>query len=575
MPSDRPMTGLESLGFARFYLPSAPPNRSIDHLMSNTPSENQPSESANRPSIESAPPPNTQPTTWSPVADAMMHGLPSPTTKQGNPIDPKDPGSPTSRLIAVLLTVLFTIIVVGWQNTSDDWKYNTLLGHPQEVIAESPDRLAPGSFGQVDLAGRLFLRGFEMFQNQPVMSQIDVPGVPQTDEDRIRIIMLTGEFIGDDAAMEKVLDFKAETLSAIIHGEDVQAQQNTNDLIIAELNTLETLYTYGLESLEQDQIDQLKARYGLIGKVAMTHGLENDHPQREPLINGFGMMMLFFLLVGSVVLIGPLLGLILLIFGVVRFATGSMKMKSHVPSHGGSVFLETYALFVGGFIVLLIGSFFVADKWPTLAPFSLLVQWTLTLLVFWGIVRGMRVKAWRKAIGWHTGEGVFKEIGCGIVAYLASVPIYIIGVGITVILLIVQGMITAMNTGGDPEPVAVSNPIFEMVASGDLVTIFMLYALTTIWAPITEETIFRGALFRHLRGKTHWVFAGILSAFLFAFMHNYGPLLVAPLIALGFMFAFMREWRGSLIAPMTAHFLHNFTLISFMILLVQLIKDPM
>ena len=50
--------------------------------------------------------------------------------------------------------------------------------------------------------------------------------------------------------------------------------------------------------------------------------------------------------------------------------------------------------------------------------------------------------------------------------------------------------------------------------------------------------------------------------------------MVAPLISLGFMFAFMREWRGSLIAPITAHFIHNFSLITFMIIFVQLIKDP-
>jgi membrane protease YdiL (CAAX protease family) len=67
---------------------------------------------------------------------------------------------------------------------------------------------------------------------------------------------------------------------------------------------------------------------------------------------------------------------------------------------------------------------------------------------------------------------------------------------------------------------------------------------------------------------------GIITAILFAFMHDYGPLMVAPLIALGFMFSFMREWRGSIIAPVTAHFMHNFSLMSFMIILVQLIKDP-
>jgi membrane protease YdiL (CAAX protease family) len=118
------------------------------------------------------------------------------------------------------------------------------------------------------------------------------------------------------------------------------------------------------------------------------------------------------------------------------------------------------------------------------------------------------------------------------------------------------------------------NPIFEMVAGGDIFIIMLLFVLATTWAPIVEESIFRGALYRHLRGRLHWVAAGLLSGVLFAFMHDYGPLMVAPLIALGFMFAFMREWRGSIIAPMTAHFIHNFTLMAFMITFVQLIKDP-
>jgi len=102
----------------------------------------------------------------------------------------------------------------------------------------------------------------------------------------------------------------------------------------------------------------------------------------------------------------------------------------------------------------------------------------------------------------------------------------------------------------------------------------LFFLLATLWAPLTEEMIFRGALFKYFRGRLHWVFAGLLTATLFAFMHKYGPMLVAPLIALGFMFSFMREWRGSIIAAMTAHFIHNATLFIFMITLIQLIKDP-
>jgi membrane protease YdiL (CAAX protease family) len=37
------------------------------------------------------------------------------------------------------------------------------------------------------------------------------------------------------------------------------------------------------------------------------------------------------------------------------------------------------------------------------------------------------------------------------------------------------------------------------------------------------------------------------------------------------MFAFMREWRGSIIAPMTAHFLHNFTMLTIALTVLTLI----
>ena len=169
------------------------------------------------------------------------------------------------------------------------------------------------------------------------------------------------------------------------------------------------------------------------------------------------------------------------------------------------------------------------------------------------------------------GEGVLKEIGCGFLVYLASIPVYMVGVAITVIVILIQSMLAA---GSGEQPVARTNPIFELISDGDPWLVMLVFALATVWAPIAEELIFRGALFRHMSGRLHWVFAAFFSALLFAYMHSYGPFMVAPLIALGFMFAFMRQWRGSIIAPMTAHFIHNATLMVFMITFINLLKDP-
>lgn len=55
-------------------------------------------------------------------------------------------------------------------------------------------------------------------------------------------------------------------------------------------------------------------------------------------------------------------------------------------------------------------------------------------------------------------------------------------------------------------------------------------------------------------------------------MHGYSPSLFPPLIVLGSGFAIIRWWRGSLVASVTAHALHNGTLMVVMMLLFSLLK---
>ena len=530
---------------------------------------------------------------WSPVTEAMRtHGDPR-FTRNGNPIDPPDPGSGFSRILATLATIFVVCFVVLWQNTPDATKQQLFYGKVKEEKSHiAADQPAPGSYGSVDIMGRIFLRGLDQFKSHGVMEQIDPAGMMHIPEDRVRLIMISAEFEGTDAALSRLEAFRLESLGL---GTDTEADTitdsssggdpstpgttisiSTDDLVLHELDILRRLYTEGADALSEDQSAQLKARYGYIGHVALTHGKPSSDPVRKALTDQFMSLALFLVLVALVILLGPLIGIVLLILGMVWFFSGKLKMRARVPTPGGSVYLETYALFVGCFCLMAVGTFVVSNsRYPEFAAFSLLVQWLLLLTVFWALLRGTSGSDWRQAIGWHTGEGLFKEIGCGIVGYLASVPIYIVGVIITAILLVLKEIwATQANGGVPPEPEPMVNPVFDMIARGDLFILLFLFVLATTWAPIVEESIFRGALYRHLRGRMHWVFSALLTAVLFAFMHDYGPLMVAPLIALGFSFAFMREWRGSIIAPMTAHFIHNFTLMSFMLILVQVIKDP-
>jgi membrane protease YdiL (CAAX protease family) len=164
------------------------------------------------------------------------------------------------------------------------------------------------------------------------------------------------------------------------------------------------------------------------------------------------------------------------------------------------------------------------------------------------------------------------EIGCGIVGYLACVPLLAAGVMVSLILVLVDKLLRAAI--GVPEAPPPSNKIIEIVA-GQQGTwmLVVLFLLATAWAPIAEESIFRGALYGHLRRRWHWFPAAVLSALGFGLMHHYPIVLMGGVTALGFGFALLREWRGSLIACATAHAIHNGTVLVLLLTVMRMLGD--
>src|SRR5262249_59937285 len=93
---------------------------------------------------------------------------------------------------------------------------------------------------------------------------------------------------------------------------------------------------------------------------------------------------------------------------------------------------------------------------------------------------------------------------------------------------------------------------------GDRWHVLGLYALASVFAPVIEETMFRGALFHHLRRRWGWGVSAPIVALLFAIVHPQGWVAVPALGSIAIVLAALREWRGSLIAPMVAHGFNNF-----------------
>lgn len=464
---------------------------------------------------------------------------------QAAPVRRPDPGTARSRVGALLVSVLVFLSVAVLQS----WP------SPAPEPSSAPPVGLESAGQQTDIAFRMVIKMSDLFRTDP--KSLDVMARwARTPPEKVYLGVALGEVKGAEAAIEQFETARAEAESDQLRQDIDLFEQIYRD---AEADTP--------PSLDPDVRQGLEDRHGFYARVALTYPLPKEDPERVGLRSGAGSIVVMVL---GVVAIGLAIvaGFGLFFAGIVLLVLGRFRWRFKRPAPGGSVFLETFGLFVGLFLAFKLAGLAVvaivgeeSAGWLTLAMMG--AQWSLLLVPAWPVLRGMPFGQWRRAIGLHTGEGLFKEMGCGIVAYLASIPLYIGAIVLVFLMLALKAIIV-----GEPEAPP-TNPMIELVEQADPLLLALFFFTATIWAPLCEELIFRGAVYRHLRGHFPAVVAGFFSSVLFAFMHNYGPLLTPPLIALGFAFCMMREWRGSLVASMTAHALHNGTLLIVLFSLIR------
>lgn len=110
-----------------------------------------------------------------------------------------------------------------------------------------------------------------------------------------------------------------------------------------------------------------------------------------------------------------------------------------------------------------------------------------------------------------------------------------------------QELITLFQSGGNP------------------IAIGLLVALAVVMAPVVEELIFRGCIYRFLKSQTSLLTAQILSGCVFSFMH-WNLLSFVPLVLVGVLLARVYEKSGSLMVSIWFHaFFNAFSLLMLFI----------
>ena len=482
-----------------------------------------------------------------------------------------DPGTPDRSKLAWLFILVFGLAVVGFQQFG---ALSTPAAPP--TLNQAKEVQAPEKSDQVVIAARMITKLAEAMPQDPaghknLSNSAANPSAKPGSVEAFRDTILRAHLGGKTLWQPELQGFTAPATPWTFEGasEDVAI---IKQLMEAGDGTAPGAGQSAAQAVVDDAARaRLVARHGFYGQLAGLFDKPVTDPARAALLAGGTPLIL--LLLG--LLVGLFAALVLAItcgiIAAVRLIDGKVRWRMDVPATGGSVLIETVAVFIVGFcmlkiIAMVLESVLPADKHNVIGPLTMAMQWSLIATPLWGVVRGVPWSKLRMLLGLHKGEGVLKEIGCGLFGYFAGLPLVFIAIIVSLVAVFVQ---SAMQTQSGGEAQAPTNPIMEFVTQGSSFELFMLFALASIWAPIVEELIFRGALFRHLRGWMPLVASAAVSAITFALMHGYPFFLLAPVMMLGFNFALMREWRGSLIAPMVMHSLHNATTLLIVVTLLR------
>lgn len=96
---------------------------------------------------------------------------------------------------------------------------------------------------------------------------------------------------------------------------------------------------------------------------------------------------------------------------------------------------------------------------------------------------------------------------------------------------------------------------------GNIWAILLLATFAVTLAPIAEEIIFRGAIYRFLKSQTTPLLARIISGLLFALMHG-NLMSLLPLCVIGVLLAHVYEQHGNILVPICFHaYFNGFTVL--------------
>lgn len=151
-------------------------------------------------------------------------------------------------------------------------------------------------------------------------------------------------------------------------------------------------------------------------------------------------------------------------------------------------------------------------------------------------------------------------------AFGKALPLFLMFLpGIWIAALFWTSILSALEEAGAIQTIEPQELITLFQDGGDPVAIGLLVIMAIILAPIVEEIIFRGCIYRFLKSQTTLVTAQIISGSFFALMHA-NLMSFVPLVLVGVFLARVYEKSGNIMVAIWFHaFFNAFSLLMLFI----------
>jgi membrane protease YdiL (CAAX protease family) len=428
----------------------------------------------------------------------------------------------------------------------------TLLEKRRSVTEDRLSHLA------MKMQARYLLGAEEIFQQRLVL-QGSLDSLRKGDVgQRLRFVVLSGEMSGAKDAMAELARLDADMAK---HAVKATAKQAKTKEILRRLYGDYERGRFGAPSLTRADREYLHAQLDWFGDLALAPQPEFEDREAvlAPARRTFGIMIGGFaalLLLGFAGFVGAIVLIILA-------CTGYLRGGIQTGTGRGGIYAETFAVWLLLFLGFSLAASRISLGIPYLLQEGLAILLSLTALG-WPVLRGVPWRDMRQDVGLTLGRNPVIEPAIGVACYAMAIPLLFVGLLVTFVLMLVQQRLA----GGDGNPFAPpsdgTHPIVEPLAEGGTQEWLLVLFLASVVAPLVEETMFRGVLYRHLREASarfgpvlSFLVSAAVVSFIFAAVHPQGLIAVPVLMALALGFTVAREWRGTLIPGMVAHALHN------------------